>query len=148
MIVPLRKHRHVSMEGTKILVEQTVFVVAAKLREAVRDDGFFLSHDVAPHLAVRQLQLTLDRAIGIDVIAAMDEEVRAVVQHGAVGAISPARGIDAPALPCGIAGPEKRNVAPLGRRGAEAPDLHFTGMAGVKALEANAIENLLSRRQA
>src|SRR5437879_134405 len=113
------------MEGTKVLVEQIVFVVAAELLEAVRDDGLFLSHHIAPDLAVRELQLALDRAIRIDVVAAMDEEVRTVLQHGAIGAIAPALGIDAPALPRRIAGPEQRDRAPRGGCGAETPGLDF-----------------------
>ena len=37
MIVPLRQHRHLRIEGAQIAVEQVVFIVAAKLREAVRN---------------------------------------------------------------------------------------------------------------
>src|SRR5262249_17856343 len=122
--------------------------VAAELLEAVRDNGFFLGHDIAPDLAVRQLQLALDRAVRIDVIAAMDEEVGPVLQHGAVAAISAARGIDAPALPRGIAGPDEGNVAGAVRRRAEAANLRGAGKTLVKALEANAIEDVLSCRQA
>ena len=99
MVVPLRQQRHLGVKGAKIFVEQIVFVVAAKLLEGLGDDGFFLRHDVAPDLAIRQLQFPLHRTIGIDVIAGMNEEVGAVVQHGAVGAHAAARGIDAPALP-------------------------------------------------
>src|SRR5207253_9619954 len=45
------------MEGAKVLVEPVVFVVATELREAVRDDGFFLGDDIPPDPATGQLQL-------------------------------------------------------------------------------------------
>ena len=108
MIVPLRQHRHLCVEGAQILVEQIVFVVAAKLREAVGDGGFLFGDDIAPDFPVRQLQFGRNRTIGIDVIAAMNEEIRTVLQHGPVGAHAAAGGIDAPALPRGIARPDKR----------------------------------------
>ena len=115
MVVPLRQHRHLRIEGAQILVEQVVFVVAAKLREGLGDDGFFLRDDIAPEAAVRQFQFGLDRAVGIDVIAAMNEEVRAVFQHGGVGSHAAAGGIDAPALAGGIARPDERYRLPLQR---------------------------------
>src|SRR4051812_17103977 len=98
MVVPLRKHWDFGVEGAKAFVEPVVFVVAAKLGQAVRGDGFFLRDDIAPDLAVRKFQLGRYRTVGIDVIAGMDEEVRAAVTHGSVGSQSSARGIDAPAL--------------------------------------------------
>jgi hypothetical protein len=136
------------MEGTKIVVEQVVFVVAAKLVEAVGDDGFFLGHDIAPDRAVRQLQFGLHRTIGIDVVAGMDEKIRAVVQHGAVGTHAAAGGIDAPALPCGIAGPDERYRTPFGGRGAEMPGMGFAREPRAKLFKPHAIENILSGRQA
>jgi hypothetical protein len=48
MIVPLREHRHLRIEGTQILVEQVIFVVAAKLRQALRDDGLLFRDDIPP----------------------------------------------------------------------------------------------------
>nr|WP_247429708.1 hypothetical protein [Bradyrhizobium sp. 139] len=46
MVVPLREHRHLRVEGAEVLIEMVVFVVAAELR-SVRDLGFFLL-DFAP----------------------------------------------------------------------------------------------------
>ena len=60
VIIPLRKQRHLGIEREQILVEQVVFVVAAKLRERLGDLGFLLGHDVLPHASVRQLPLRLE----------------------------------------------------------------------------------------
>jgi hypothetical protein len=143
MIVPLREHRDFGVEGTKVFVEPVVFVVAAKLRQAVRGDGFFFRHDVAPDLAVRQLQLGGDGTVGINVIAGMNEEIRPVVAHGPVGPKSPARGIDAPALARGIAGPDERQRVALRRRGTKMPDPGFSGEAARDIVEPHAIEDIL-----
>ena len=61
----------------------------------------------------------------------------------------PRRGIDAPALPRGIAGPDERDRAPRRGRGAEMPDLRLACDAALAdVVEAHAIENILPRRQA
>ena len=125
VVVPLRQHRHLRVEGAQIVVEQVVFVIATELLEAVRDHGFFLGYDVPPDAAIRQFQLRRHRTIGVDVIAGVDEEIRTVVEHGFVGPHAAARGIDAPALPRGIARPDKRYRASVRRRGPEMSDLRF-----------------------
>jgi hypothetical protein len=107
MVVPLREHRHLRIEGAQIVIEQVVFIIAAKLRQAVRDSGFFLGDDVPPDPAVRQFQFRRDRTVGVDVIAAMDKKVRAAFEHGLVASHAAASGIDAPALARGIARPDK-----------------------------------------
>ena len=57
-------------------------------------------------------------------------------------------GIDAEALSAGVARPHERDRAPLGRGGAEAPDHRLRQDVGRRqVLEADAIENLLPRRQ-
>ncbi len=126
MVVPLREHRHLRIEGTQVLVEQVVFVVAAKLRKVLCDCGFFLRDEVAPKAAVGKFQFGLDRTVGIDVIAAMNEEIWTVLEHGGVGSHAAASAIDAPALPGGIARPDKRYRPLPGRRGAKMSDLRFT----------------------
>ena len=93
MVVPLREHRHLRIEGAQILIEQVVFVVAAKLREVFGDNGFFLRDEISPAAAIGQFQLRLDRTVGIDMIAGMNEEVRAIFAHGAVGPHPAARGV-------------------------------------------------------
>jgi len=107
MIVPLRQHRHLRIEGAQIPVEQVVFVVAAKLRKVLSDDGFFFGDEIPPEATVGQFQFRLDRTVRIDVIAAMNEEVRAIFEHGGVGSHAAAAGIDTPTLPCRIARPDK-----------------------------------------
>ena len=107
MIVPLREHRYLRVERAHVFVEQIVFVIAAKLGERVCDGGFFLGDDVAPDSAVRQFQFGRHGTIGIDVIAGVDEKIRAVVEHGAIGPHAAAGRVDTPALACGIARPDK-----------------------------------------
>jgi hypothetical protein len=144
MIVPLREHRHLGVESAQVLVEQIVFIVAAKLVEVLGDLGFLGSHDVAPDFAVRQFQLGRDRTVGIDVIAGMDEEIGAVFQHGGVGAHAAAGRIDAPALARGIARPDKRNRIVLCGRGAEMADLGFARNAAAGVIQkAHPIKDVL-----
>ncbi len=107
MVVPLRQHRHLRMKGAQIVIEQIVSIISAKLRQAVRDRGFLLGHDIPPGFPVRQFQLSGHRTVGVDVIAAMDEKVGAVFEHGLVGSHATASGIDAPALARGITRPDK-----------------------------------------
>ena len=99
-----------------MLIEPVVFVVAAKLLKSLRNDGFLLGDDVAPDLAVRQRLLRRHRAIRIDVIAGMDEEIRALVPHGAIATQATARRVDAPALPDDVAA-RLEGKSSLGRLG-------------------------------
>ena len=149
MIVPLREQGDGGMEGAKALVEPVVFVVAAELGEAVGDDGFFLGDDVSPDPAIGQLQFPLHRAIRIDVVTGMDEEVRTVVEHGAVSPHPATVFVDAPALPRGIARPGERYRCSLCRCGAEMPELRLAFDAALAdVVEAYAIKNVLPGRQA
>src|SRR5262249_26883241 len=88
VIVPLREDGDFGVEGTHVLVEQIVFVVAAELGQRLRWLRLFLEYDVFPDLAVRHFLLGEDRAVGVDGVAVVDEEIRAVAQHGGVGALS------------------------------------------------------------
>jgi len=123
MIVPLRQHRHLRIEGAKIAVEQVVFIIAAELREAMGDRGFLFRHDVAPDFPVRQLQFGRDRTIGVDMIAGMNEKIRTVFEHGAVGSHAAAGSIDAPALSRGVTRPGKGYRTFVCWRGPEMTDL-------------------------
>src|SRR6266436_8778529 len=144
MIVPLRQHRHLRIEGAKIAVEQVVFIIAAELREAMRNRGFLFRHDVAPDFPVRQLQFGRDRTIGVDVIAGMNEKIRAVFEYGAVGSHAAAGSVDAPALACGIARPDKRYRTFVCWRSPEMPDLGFSGYAGQSEIfKPHPVENIL-----
>jgi hypothetical protein len=73
----------------------------------------------------------------------MDEEVRTIVAHGAIGPISAAADIDAPALPCGVAGPDERDPLVRKRRGAEMADAALSRDAGGNVIEPHAVENVL-----
>src|SRR6266852_7182413 len=126
MIVPLSEHRHLRIEGAQMIIEQVVFIVAAELREAVRNRGFLFGHNVAPDFPVGQLQFGRDRTVCVDVIAGMNEKIRAVFEHGLVGSHAATGSIDAPALARGVAGPDKRYRTIVRWRGAEMPDLSFS----------------------
>src|SRR5258708_15561099 len=135
------------VEGAQIIVEQIVFIIAAKLREAVRDDGFLFGDDIARDLAIWQSQFTGDGTVGVDVIAGMNEEIRTVFEHGAVAAHAAAAGIDTPALACGIARPDKRYRTFVRWRGSEMPDLGFTGYRSADIFKPHPVENILPGRK-
>jgi hypothetical protein len=130
--------------NASIPVHEIVFVVAAELGERLRRLGLVLGDHVLPDLAVSHLHLGDDRAIGVNIVAAMDEEIRAVAQHGRVGAHAAACLVDAPALAGGITRPDERDGAPVGRRAAK-PARHRLADdgRGRKVLEADAIEDVL-----
>ena len=78
----------------------------------------------------------------------MNEEIGAVIQHGAVGPHPAARGIDAPALTGGITRPGKRYRTVLRGRGAEMPDLALATSAGSgNIFEPDPVENILTGRK-
>jgi hypothetical protein len=135
------------MEGAEILVNVVVFVVAAELLQGARDFGFFFRHEIAPDFAIGELQLGGNGAVGIDMVAGMDEEIRAILQHGAIAAISAARDVDAPALPRRVAGPHERDRLTRCRRRAEMSDARLACDPGGNVVEAHAVENILPRRQ-
>src|SRR5262249_33805646 len=99
-----------------------VLVVAAKLGERFSGLRLLFGHEVLPKLAVRQLLFGGDGPIGVDVVAAVNEEIRAAAQHGGVSAHAAARLVDAPALAGGVARPQERDRAATGRSRAEATD--------------------------
>ena len=147
VIVPLREHRDFGVEGAEIVVEPVVFVVAAELREAVRGDGFFFRHDVAPDLAVRQLQLGRHRTIGIDVIAGMNEEVRTVVAAWSGRCAMPPRAGSMP-QPWPTASPDQTNDTERRSAGAvrKCPTRVSPAIPLRDVVEANAVENVLPGR--
>src|SRR6185312_12705936 len=107
------------MKGAKIRIEPVVFVVAAKLLEAMGDHRLLFGDDVSPDPAVGQLQFPLHRTVRIDVVAGMNEEVGTVVEHRAVRPQAATAFVDAPALPQRIARPGEGYVATRRGRGAE-----------------------------
>jgi hypothetical protein len=103
MVVPLRQGWHLGIERPQISVEQIVFVIAAELGEGAGNPRLLFGDDVPPYLSIRKLALRRDRTIGIDVVAAVDEEIRPVLEHGRVGAHPAAGFVDAPAAAGGVA---------------------------------------------
>jgi len=77
----------------------------------------------------------------------MDEEIRPAGEHRRVGAHAAARLVDAPALAGGVARPDERERAPLGRRGAEVSDRRLAeDRRRGEILELDAIEDVGARR--
>src|SRR3974377_1475494 len=108
---------------------------------------FLLGHDAAPQRAIGQFPCRRDRTIGIDVVAAMDEEIRRIAVHGSVAAHAATREVDAPALADVVARPDERDRASVGGRGAEMSNFGLAEHRAGKILKADAIENILSRWQ-
>jgi hypothetical protein len=82
VVVPLHEYRHFGIEGADIVVGEVVFVRGAVLVQCLRDLGFLGDRDVLPDLAVGELYLGLDRAVGVNRVAGMQEEIRTVLAHG------------------------------------------------------------------
>ena len=130
-----------------MLVEKIVFMRGAEFVERFGDFCFLGDGDVLPDLAAFERHFGLDRAVGIDRVAGMQQEIRLVFLHGGKGEHAAVVGIDAPALAGDIAAPQKC-VAPVGRRGAEAADRRLARNVGMRQVaEADAIKNILSGGQ-
>jgi len=70
----LRQHRDVGVEAPEVVVEEVVAMDAAVIRQRLGDLRLGFGDDVLPDLAVGQLLLGLERSVGIDRVAATDEE--------------------------------------------------------------------------
>src|SRR5688572_33066809 len=101
------------------MIQQVVFVVSAEVVEGASNPRFLLGDEVLPNVAIRERDLRLDWAVGVDAVAAMNEEIRAVLQHRGKAAHAAARFVNAPALPGGVARPDKGNGMPMTGRSAE-----------------------------
>ena len=118
------------------------------LGQGLGDLGLLVDHQVLPLGAVGQVDLGLQRAVGIDGVAAMDEEIGLVLEHGGVGLHAAAALVDAPALPRGVAGPGEGDIAQIGGRGAEAAAHRLRHRVDVGEIgEGHAIEDVLAGRQ-
>jgi hypothetical protein len=136
------------MERADVAVQQVVAVPAAELGQCFRHLGDLGRHQVAPQASVRQPHLRLDRPVGVDRVAAVDEEVGAGAAHRLVSAEAAAALVDAPALAGGVARPQEAHVAARRRRGAEAAeDGGGNAAAGIRPLEGHAVEDVGVRRQ-
>src|SRR5262249_54527857 len=77
----------------------------------------------------------------------MYEEIRRIAVHGSVATHTATREVDAPALAHGVARPDERDRASVGGRGAKMSNFGLAEHRAGKILKADAIENILSRRQ-
>ncbi len=149
VVVPLREHRHLRVEPPEVGVHQVVRVVAAELGQGLGDLGGRLGGQVLPHRAVGQRLLGRERAIGIDRVAGMDEEGGLDLTHRLVDLHAAPVGVDAPALPPGIARPDEADVPAPGRRHPEAAGDRLAHELGVGEVdEAQPVEDALAGRQA
>ena len=84
VIVPEHDLGHLGVESPHVLVEQVVFVVAAELVQRLGDFRFGLGDDVLPHRAVVQFDLRGHVLVGVDGVAAVDEDIRFGAAHRVV----------------------------------------------------------------
>src|SRR5207247_7890718 len=124
VIVPERDERRRGVEAPHVLVLQVVAMAAAIVVELLRDARLRLRHDVAPHRSILERDLGLQRLIGIDRVAEMDEDVGLDAPHRLVETKAAAREIDAPPLSHAVAGEGKRDVALTGARRHEERAVH------------------------
>src|SRR6516165_1770800 len=117
VIIPLAEDRNLGIERAYVAIEKVVLVVAAKLAEGFRGLGLLLGNDILPDASVRQLLLVSYRAVGVNVVAVMDQEIGSIALHDGVRAHAAACLVYAPPLAGRIAGPHERYRAPIGRRG-------------------------------
>ena len=148
VVIPLHEDGHFGVEGADVLVHEIVLVGGAEFVERLGHLGFFFDGDVLPHLAVGKLHLGLDRAVGIDGVAGMQQEIRAMLAHGGEGEHAAVIGVYAPALSGDIAAPDETDVASIGWRGAEAADDSLALDVDMREIaKPDAVENILTRGQ-
>ncbi len=148
VVVP---HRHLPDLGGKapvMFVETVVEMVAAELVERLGHFALGRRHHVPPHAAIVQLHRFLQRLIGVDRVADVEEQIGRGGAHGLEQPHAAASGVDAPALAAGIGGPRDAHRPSGGRRGLQMPGFGFTHDARVvRIFEPHAIEDVLSGRQ-
>ncbi len=103
VVVPLVIDRDQAVEFANVFIKHVVFIIAAKLGNGFGDLAGILGRDVFPDIAIGHFCLCGERAIGIDGIAGMDEEVRVMLGDRGIGFHAAAILVNAPALPGGIA---------------------------------------------
>ncbi len=148
MIVPLHQLRHGGIEATHVFIEQVVGVIAAKFGQGLGHFGLFRGGEIFPDAPIIQCHLGLDEAIGIDVIAIVNKQIRLHPVHDIVQLHTAPVRIDAESLPSRIPGPHDVEVALRFGRGQEAA---HHGLAillgGGEIFEVDAIKNALPGRQ-
>jgi hypothetical protein len=112
VVVPLPDLHHLAAEAAEVRVELVVAMGAAELLQRLRDLALlFGEHAVAPGAAVGELDLGEDRPVGIDGVAAVDEEVGVALAHRLVDLHAAEVVADAPALADRVARPQEAHVA-------------------------------------
>ena len=148
VVVPLEECRAKRVHRLHMFVHQIVFPLTPELGQRFGHLALFLDQGgVLPDHRAVLFDLVLHRAIGIDRIAGMDEEIGPMLSHGGIGAHTLV--VDTPTLTGGIARPRKPNVAPRGRCCTEAADDGLGHGADIVQVGGDkAIEYLLIGRQA
>ncbi|MOA07489.1 hypothetical protein D3C78_1271900 [compost metagenome] len=111
VVVPLPDLRDLGIETTDVFVHQVIAVIAAVLIKGLGDFALGFGGDVAPHPAAFRGELSRDRAVGVNGVAAVDKKVWQTQAHCFVDAHAANVRVDAEALPDGVAAPDKANVA-------------------------------------
>lgn len=130
-----------------MLIEQVVTIVAAKFVQRFGHLALGRGGEVTPALALFHRQLGRDRAVGVDGIAAVQEEIRIALAHRAVDTHAADVRVDAEALADGVAAPDKAHIAARLRCTAQVAVDGRAQHAAVGIFEAHAIEDVLIARQ-
>jgi hypothetical protein len=148
VVVPLVDLRHARGEGTQVVVEQVVGERAAEVVERLGDLRLRGRDDVAPGPAAWQRDRLGQRAVGVDGVAAAEEEIRLQLGHRLEDPVAADVGVDPPALAREVAAPGERHVAALAWRGGERADRRLRArLVAVEVLERHPVEDLLAGRE-
>ncbi|MNQ79724.1 hypothetical protein D3C85_946760 [compost metagenome] len=147
VVVPLPDLRHFGVEATNVFVHQVVAIITAILVEGFSDFALRLAGDVAPHPAAFGGQLRRHRAVGVDGIAAVDEEVRQAQTHGLVDTHAADVRVDAEALADSVTAPDKADIPTTLRHAAQVTEPGLAGHTGPGVFEGHTVENRLVGRQ-
>ena len=147
VVVPLRDHRDLGVEGPQVGVAQVVTIAAAELIERLGDVADAVRDQVAPGRAVVELHRFGNRPVGVDQVAGVDEQIRLDGPHRRERLHAAARFVEAPALAADVTAPHDpdRRGRPAGRP-ERAADRLAHGPVG--PLEARVVDDPLARGQA
>ena len=124
VVVPGGDDRDLGVQRADVLVPQVVAVAAAELPQCLGDLRDLVGDQVAPDRAVGLLDALLDRAVGVDRVPGVEEEVRLHGAHRLVAEHAADVGVDAVPLAGGVGRPDEglRPVGAVPGRGPEAAD--------------------------
>ncbi|HEV8317427.1 MAG TPA: hypothetical protein VGQ10_08455 [Vicinamibacterales bacterium] len=146
MVVPEDDLSDLGVEAAHVLVEEVVLVVAPELVERFGGLCFRRRHHVAPGATAVERHLGLEGLVGVDRVAAVNEDVGLCASHHVVEAQPAPVGIDSPALSNRVGGPREGDVTPAGRRRRRKAACHrLTPRAQIgEVLEDHAVEDALT----